>query len=189
VTTGFLPDDFGPRPDPGQESAGGTGAGWLSAVPWLPWIIGLLVLLAVWPTGRRLWRERDLRRGTIDQRFAASLRLLRTSLSTYGVKAMESRTTEEVLDIVEAHLGLRPDPSLTSRAGAVLFGGRTAEEEDVARAEAFRGQVDAALRRRHGRVRAILNLYGLPHLRSAKAAARETYRAPDLGVTEPRVGT
>jgi transglutaminase-like putative cysteine protease len=188
VTTAFLPD-IRRSPNDGPETSGGTGAGWLSAVPWLPWILGLLVLLAVWPTGRRLWRERDLRRGTVDQRFAASLRLLRASLSTYGVRAMESRTTEEAMDIVEAHLGLRPDPSLTSRAGAVLFGGRNASAEDIAQAEAFRGQVDAGLRKRHGHMRAILNLYGLPHLRPAKRAAREMYRAPDLGVTESRAGT
>ncbi len=185
VTTAFVPDDFRRTANAGEETGQTSGPGWFSTVPWLPWMLGLVALLVAWPLGRKLWRERGVRRGSLDQRFAASLRLLRASLSAYGVKGIQSRTTEEVLEIVDGWLGLEPDPLLVSRAGAVFFGGRPATESDLARSEAFRHEVEVGLRRRHGRVRALLTLYGVPPLRPTKRAARVAYRVPNLVGPEP----
>jgi hypothetical protein len=93
---------------------------------------------------------------------------------------MQSRTIEEIVDMVTAQLGLESDPLFASRVGAVLFGGRPATEEDLERAETFREEVEHGLRRRHGRAEAVLTLYGVPHLRPAGRAARERYRVPNL---------
>ncbi len=147
------------EPDPAQQPSGPS---WISKVPWLPWVIGLVVIVAAWPYGRRFWRERGLRRGNLTERFAASLRLLRGDLATYGVAATGSSTFEDVTAFIDERLGLACDPLLASRAGAVLFGGRHARSEDVERAEAFRKEVGAALRRQHGRLRALLAWYGAP---------------------------
>lgn len=163
VTTNTVTTDIPKRPS-GEVPTGQTsGPSWISTIPWLPWVLGVVVLLAAWPAGRKLWRERGLRRGTLEQRFAASLRLLRGALSTYGVAATASRTVEEVLDIIETHLHMRHDPILSARAGAILFGGRVATEEDLERVEAFRREVDMRLRKRHGWIMAVLAWYGVPH--------------------------
>jgi len=171
VTTDTLPRNFPNRPDGGDTAGQDSGPSWIDSVPWLPWALGVLVLLAAWPMGRKLWRERALRRGTLDQRFAASLRLLRASLSRYGVAATASRTTEEVLDIIETHLAVKRDPLLAARAGAVLFGGRPAAAEDFDRAEAFRREVEVRLRKRQGWPRTVLTWYGAPHAAPARSPA------------------
>jgi transglutaminase-like putative cysteine protease len=163
VTTEASPDQFPRRPagstDTSQDSGGPS---WISTVPWLPWALGIIVMLVAWPAGRKLWRERGLHRGTLSQRFAASLGLLRGALSTYGVPATGSSAFDEVLDLVEDHLGLERDAVLDSRAGAVLFGGRRARPEDLERAEAFRRQVEARLRRQHGWLKTVLTWYWAP---------------------------
>ena len=117
---------------------------------------------SAWPLGRRFWRERGLRHGNLTERFAASLRLLRGDLAAYGVAATGSSTFEDVTAFIDEHLGLACDPLLAARAGAVLFGGRHARSEDVERAEAFRQEVGAALRKQHGWLRALLAWYGAP---------------------------
>ncbi len=139
-----------------------SGPSWISKVPWLPWVIGLVVIVAAWPFGRRFWRERGLRRGNLTERFAASLRLLRGDLAAYGVAATGSSTFEDVTAFIDEHLSLTCDPLLASRAGAVLFGGRHARSDDVARAEAFRKDVGAGLRGQHGWVKTVLAFYGAP---------------------------
>jgi hypothetical protein len=169
ATIDTVPKNVPNRPDGGGSAEGDAGPSWISTMPWLPWVLGVLVLLAAWPVGRKLWRERGLRQGTVDQRFAASLRLLRASLSTYGVAATDSCTMEEVLDIIETYLGVRCDPVLAARAGAVLFGGRPAAQEDVDRAETFRREVDVRLRKRHGWPRTVLTWYGAPHAEPARS--------------------
>jgi transglutaminase-like putative cysteine protease len=159
VTTDTLPDQF-PKPPAGPAgSTQDSGPSWISRVPWLPWVMGVIVLLVAWPVGRRLWRERGLRHGTLTQRFSASLGLLRGALSTYGVAATESSAFEEVLDLIEDHLGLERDPVLAARAGAVLFGGRKARPEDLERAEAFRQEAEGRLRRQHGWLKTVLTWY------------------------------
>lgn len=156
------PDPFPARTPEGGPTTELSGPSWVSRVPWLPWIIGLVVVVAAWPFARRFWRERGLRRGNLTDRFAASLRLLRGDLAAYGVTTTGSSTFEDVTAFIEEHLGLNCDPLLASRAGAVLFGGRHARSEDIERAEAFREEVGAGLNRMHGRLRSLLAWYGVP---------------------------
>jgi transglutaminase-like putative cysteine protease len=175
-------------PDPPKNPAGGTdttqdsgGPNWISRIPWLPWVLGAIVLLIGWPVGRKLWRERGLRRGSLTQRFAGSLGLLRGALSTYGVAATGSSAFEEVLDLIEEHLGLERDPVLAARAGAVLFGGRRARPEDLERAEAFRREVEGRLRKQYGWLRTLRTWYWAPpqteRLTRQGAPARSPARA------------
>jgi hypothetical protein len=151
------------------------GPSWISRMPWLPWVLGLVVLLAAWPFGRRLWLERGLHYGTLTQRFAASLRLLRGTLSSYGVPATASSTFEDLLDVIEERFELARDPVLAARAGAVLFGGRRARPEDIEQAEEFRHGVESSLRKRLGWMVTILTWYGVPP--GARRAARGGGRA------------
>lgn len=169
---GTLPTEALPGRTPQQDTTGGqtTGAGgksWLSSAAWLPWLAGLVVLLAGWPVARGLWRRGRLRRGPLEKRLLASLRLLRAELSDHGVSAAPSRTLEEVLCILHAHLGIDPDPALVDRTDAVLFGGRGATQEDLDRAEALRRDVKTGLRKRHGWVRTGFAWYGVPRSTSA----------------------
>ncbi len=158
----------------GQETGGAGTQGWLSNAAWLPWVAGLVVVLAGWPITRGLWRRRRLRRGPLEQRLQASLHLLRAELSDYGVAASSSHTLEEVLYILDAHLGIDPDLALIDRADAVLFGGRPATQADVDRAEALRREVKTRLRKRHGWVRTGFTWYGVPRSTSAGAVAEVT---------------
>jgi transglutaminase-like putative cysteine protease len=171
ATTAAPPADLPDRqdkPEPAKQAPSGS---WTAKLAWLPWVLGIAALLTAWPLGRRFWRERGLRGGTLDQRFAASLRLLRGTLSAYGVAPMGSRTFEEVLEIVETHLGLKADPVFTARTGAILFGGRHARTEDCQRAETFRREVELRLRRRHGRAKTLLTWYGVRRPAPALGAA------------------
>jgi transglutaminase-like putative cysteine protease len=161
-TTEASTDPFPNRPAGGTGTTEDSSPSWISHVPWLPWVLGVIVLLVGWPVGRKLWRERGLRHGTLTQRFAASLRLLRGALSTYGVAATRSSAFEEVLDLIEEHVGLERDPLLAARAGAVLFGGRRARPEDLERAEAFRREVERELRKQHGWLKTTLSWYWAP---------------------------
>ncbi len=179
-----LTDDTIPRSAPGRSGGAADlnqdsdGPSWIASVPWLPWVIGLVVVVAAWPFARRLWQERGLRRGSLTQRFAASLRLLRGSLAAYGVAATSSSTFEDVLAFIEEHLGLACDPLLVSRAGAVLFGGRHARTDDVHHAEEFRHEVEAALKKRHGLLRSILVWYGVPPSKRPGPGRRTRRGAP-----------
>jgi transglutaminase-like putative cysteine protease len=146
------------------DTAGAQGRGWLSRAAWLPWVAGLVVVLAGWPVVRSLWRSRRIRRGPPDERLRASLALLRTNLADYRVSATSARTLEEIMQILQAHLGIEPDLRFVDRAEAVLFGGRTATAEDVERAEALRRGVRTRLRKRHGWVRTGFAWYGMPRL-------------------------
>jgi transglutaminase-like putative cysteine protease len=134
----------------------------LSRAPWLPWVAGLVVILAAWPVVRGLWRRRRLHRGSPEQRLQASLALLRTDLSDYGVPTTRAHTLEETLHILQGHIGLEPDLGLVARAEAVLFGGRRATPRDVKWAEDLRDEVKTRLRRRHGWARTLFAWYGVP---------------------------
>ncbi len=180
VTTNVPATDFPNRQNGGGAQGQDSAPGSSGSAAWLPWVLGVLTLLAAWPVGRKLWRERGLRRGTLDQRFAASLRLLRAGLSRYGVATTSSRTIEEVLDIIETHLRVKRDPALAVRAGAVLFGGWPATEADFDRAEAFRREVEVRLRKRHGWPKTILTWYGVPQAAPARSPAPGAQRSPKL---------
>jgi transglutaminase-like putative cysteine protease len=183
VTTAAPPDPF-PRPPAGSTGTaqGSGGPSWISRVPWLPWVLGVIVILAAWPVGRKLWRERGLRHGTLTQRFAASLRLMRESLSTYGVAATGSSAFEEVLDLIESHLELERDTVLAARAGAVLFGGRRARPEDLERAEAFRREVEARLRKQHGWLSTLRTWYWAPQQTGRRAGRGAPVESPARAV-------
>jgi hypothetical protein len=163
------------EPDSAQQPSGPS---WISKLPWLPWVIGLLVIVAAWPFARRFWRERGLRHGNLTERFAASLRLLRGDLAAYGVAVTGSSTFEDVTAFIDEHLALTCDPLLASRAGAVLFGGRHARSEDIARAEAFRKEVGAGLHGQHGWFRALLAWYGAPPAKQRGARKGDGTGAP-----------
>lgn len=140
--------------------------GWLEEAPWLPWVLGGLVLVGGWPTIRSIWRHRHLHRGPYDKRLQASLHLLRSDLRAYGVPVSAAQTLEELLDGVYRHLGMKPDAELLERTEAILFGGRSARHLDVERAETVRRAVKTRLRRRHGWLRTTLAWYGVPRLNS-----------------------
>jgi len=169
VTTEASPSKLPSRPA-GQtgNTPKAAGSGWTARVLWLPWVLGIVALLGAWPLGRKLWRERGLRRGSLTQRFAASLTLTRGSVADFGLAATPSSTFDEVLDLVSERLGLPRDPMLEARAGAVLFGGRHARPEDIQRAEALRREVRKELRLRRGWVRTALSWYGVPQRRSRR---------------------
>jgi hypothetical protein len=178
TTPTTAPDQFPTHTTEPESTQQPSGPSWISTVPWLPWVIGLLVVAAAWPFARRFWRERGLRHGNLTERFAASLRLLRGDLAAYGVAATGSSTFEDVTAFIEEHLGLTCDPLLASRAGAVLFGGRHARSEDIVRAEAFRAEVRAGLRRQHGWFLALLAWYGAPPAKRRGARQGDGTGAP-----------
>ena len=167
VTT-QAPGDNIPKGDrTGGETTGAEGQGWLSRAAWLPWVAGLVAMVAGWPVARALWRRRRLHRGPLEERLQASLQLLRAELSDYGVAATSAHTLEEVLRVLQCHLGIELDVTLVDRADAVLFGGRRAKAEDVERAQALRREVKTSLRKRHGWVRTGFAWYGVPRSLSA----------------------
>ncbi|MBN1320685.1 MAG: transglutaminase domain-containing protein [Thermoleophilia bacterium] len=159
-----LPNDLPGRTDTGGGGFDVTERGWLSRASWLPWVAGFVVVVVGWPAARALWRRRRLHRGTSAERLQASLGLLRSDVSSYGVAASPSATLEDVLVTLQTHIGLEPDLAFVERADAVLFGGRNARTNDVRKAETLRREVKTRLRKRHGWLRTGLAWYGLPRL-------------------------
>lgn len=139
---------------------------WLSRATWLPWVLGIVVILVAWPLLREVWRRRRLHRGPYETRLQASLGLLRSDLRTYGAPVSQAQTLEEVFAGVQRHVGLEPDGDFIDRADAILFGGRNARRHDVERAESVRQTVNARLRKRHGWLRTLFVWYGVPRLNS-----------------------
>jgi transglutaminase-like putative cysteine protease len=155
-----------PGMTPNTVQAGGANGetnqqGWLTSATWLPWVAAVAAVLVGWPLVRRLWRHREIHRGPLDQRLQASLALLRADLSDYGVAVPPSKTLEEVLQTLQAHVGLDPDPAFVDRADAVLFGGRNARANDLEEAETLRHTARVRLRKRHGWVRTGFAWYGM----------------------------
>jgi protein-glutamine gamma-glutamyltransferase len=180
ATTTTPTTDLPKNPNTAAPTGQTSGSSWMRAVPWLPWLLGLVALVVAWPFARKLWRERGLRHGTLERRFAASLQLLRADLATYGVGTTGSRTLEEVLDLIETHLGVTRATGLAARAGAVLFGGRPATGADLEQAEAFRRNVETRLRKRHGRIKTLLAWYGLSQSAPGRSPAGAS-ELPSLG--------
>jgi hypothetical protein len=91
--------------------------------------------------------------------------LFRTALGDYRMPVTPAHTLEEVLHVLKARLGLRPDEGLVARIDAVLFGGREATAADLERMEALRRDVSRRLRKRHGWVSTVRAWYRVPRLR------------------------
>lgn len=130
---------------------------------WLVWTATLTAALVVWPFGRaglRRWRTRGARRGEHGARLRASLGLLRADLADHGVAVPDSDTLQETAQLLEERLGLDARAE-TTRAEAVLYGGREATAEDVARIAALRRELQRRLRARRSRLRTLAAAYGL----------------------------
>ena len=144
-----------------KPNAGTPSATAPSTTPdWPPWALGFAVVLLAWPFARAAVRRRGLRRGGPDRRLRASLALVYAELDDYGVGVPPSQTLEETARLLKEYLGLDAT-SLTDRAQAVLFGGRAADEQDLADMAGFRRELRRRLRARRGWVSAVLASYGL----------------------------
>jgi len=151
---------------PGHERAadqGGAGAGAPAESGWSGWLPAsgaVAALLVAWPVGRAAHRRRGLRRGGMDGRFRTSLALLYTDLRDYGIEVPRSQTLDETALLLKSSLGVDAG-RVIARAQAVLFGGRSATEADVADLTALRRELKRKMRARAGRVKTVLVLYGL----------------------------
>jgi protein-glutamine gamma-glutamyltransferase len=146
----------------GRRSSGGVGTSAASRTTpdWLPWAIGLAAVLLVWPFARAVLRRRGLRRGGPDGRLRAWLKLVYSDLRDYGLSVPPSQTLEETSRYLKESLDLDAAP-LTTRLEAVLFGGRAADEHDVADIARLRLELRRRLRARHGWLSAVRARYGL----------------------------
>ncbi len=132
---------------------------------WLPWSGALAALLLAWPMGRALvgalLRRRGLRRGDDGRRLQALLALTRADLKDHGVDVPPSQTLEETARLLNDRFDLDATV-LAGRVQAVLFGGRTATDDDLAQLAALRRELKRRLQAHGGRLRRLLALYGLP---------------------------
>ncbi len=135
-----------------------------------------LTLLLLWPLVLRLRRQRALHRGSLEQRLAASLRLLRFDLSDGGLPISAASTLEETSAIVSGRLGVEMD-DLVKRAQAVLFGGYPAGDEDLSLAESVRAQARRKVRRRMGWSWTVAGWYGYAGLLRRRRSRRESLEA------------
>ncbi|MCX8033566.1 MAG: DUF3488 and transglutaminase-like domain-containing protein [Thermoleophilia bacterium] len=148
------------------EDGPSTGrAGWLTRVPWLPWVIGILVVVTAWPLGRRMWKQRRLYFGSAQKRLEASIALLRQDLADYGAPVAPGHTYEEMLRLAELYLGIHVPIGIAERVDALLFGGQLASRSDYRQVETVRKRVRSHLARKHrmshGWWKALLLYYGL----------------------------
>ena len=142
----------------------------------LPWALGILAVLVVWPAGRALLRRRGLVRGSTDERLGASVALLYADLRGHGVEMPPSRTLDETASYLRERLGVDAG-DLPARVQAVLFGGRQASEADLADLADLRRRVGRRLRDRIGRPAAVLALYGIRPPSARRRLARPGDRA------------
>jgi transglutaminase-like putative cysteine protease len=162
------PDNIPADQPSGDGAIGAEGDSWFARATWLPWVLGVAVLLTAWPLGRSLWRRRGLHRGSPEEQLQTSLRLLRRDMSDHGLVAKPSHTLEDTFSVLETQLGIDPDPLLIARAEAIFFGGYGASEMDLDQAEALRRVATVRLRRRHGWLRRGLTWYGVPRIDSLR---------------------
>ena len=137
----------------------------------LPWALGILAVLVVWPAGRALLRRRGLVHGPTEERLRASVGLLYADLRDHGVEMPPSRTLDETARYLGERLGVDAG-DLPARVQAVAFGGRPASEADLAGLADLRRRVRRAAPRARGaaggRARALRHPAGvLPGLRRA----------------------
>ncbi len=162
---------------PAQSQAGGNPATpdekqALGQATWLPWVAAVVAMGAIWPLLLGLWRRRRLHRGAPDRRLEASLALLRTDLRDHGVPITPAHTLAEALQVLQHQVGVAPDLVLVERADCVLFGGRSASNEDLTRAKSFRSQVGRVLRSHRGWFRTVCAWYGIPRRRTPTPQAK-----------------
>jgi transglutaminase-like putative cysteine protease len=163
AAAGTAPPKLQKLPDPGAGRASGAAASAAasSGLPrWLPWALGLAVALLAWPFARGAARRRGLRGGTPDRRLRAALALIYAELGDYGIDVPRSQTLEETSGLLREQLDLDA-ASLTARLDAVLFGGRAADERDLADLARLRADLRRRLRARKGWPSALLAGYGL----------------------------
>ena len=100
--------------------------------------------------------------------------------SAYGVAATGSSTLEEVLDLIETHLGLEPRPGPGRPGGRRALRRPAGHDRRICeRAEAFRREVEVRLRKRHGWVKTVLDLVrGAARGAGAQHEARVRRRDP-----------
>lgn len=123
-------------------------------------LAAVVAVMIGWPLGRALLRRRGLGGDDHARRLQVSLALVDAELGDFGIVVPRSYTPDETAALLRERLGLEAAP-LVARLQAVLFGGRAATADDVAAVAAFRGELRRTLRARHGRIRAVLALYGL----------------------------
>jgi protein-glutamine gamma-glutamyltransferase len=157
------PSQARPRnPASGRADKLPVGATPSSRIPgWLTWIVALAAALVAWPAGRVVLRRAALRRGSVERRLRATLRVVYAELEDYGVEVPPSRTLQETARFLKEYLSLDAT-SLACRVEAVLFGGRAATQQDLADMAVFRRELKRRLRARRGWARALLTSYGLP---------------------------
>jgi transglutaminase-like putative cysteine protease len=163
AAAGSAPPKLQNLPDPGARKVSGAAgsAAASSGLPrWLPWALGLAVALLAWPFARGAARRRGLRRGSPDRRLRAALALVYAELGDYGIDVPRSQTLEETSGLLREQLDLDAT-SLTARLDAVLFGGRAADERDLADLARLHADLRRRLRTQQGWLRAVLAGYGL----------------------------
>ncbi len=146
----------GKKPNPGSA----TSAAPSTTLDWQPWALGLAVVLLVWPLGRASVRRRGLRRGGLDNRLGAALGLVYGLLRDYGVGVPRSQTLDEMSGFLKEYVDLDATP-LADRLQAIVFGGRPADEQDLADVARMRRELRRRLRAKRGWVSAVLAAYGL----------------------------
>ena len=163
AAAGTAPPKLQKLPDPGTARA--SGAAGSTTVPsgpprWLVWALVAAVALPAWPFVRGAVRRRGLRRGSSDRRLRAALSLVYAELGDYGIVVPRSQTLDETSGLLRERLGLDAT-ALTARLDAVLFGGRAADERDLADLARLRADLRRRLRTQKGWLRAVLAGYGL----------------------------
>ena len=134
-----------------------------------PWLLALLAAVIAWPAGRALRRRRGLRHGSREERLRAYVALLCADLRDYGTEVAPSQTLDELARHLRRRLGVDAG-DLPDRVQAVEFGGRPASDADLEALAALRRRVRRRLRERHGRLAALLALYGMAGWRRREAS-------------------
>lgn len=145
--------EAGPATGDGTRRSGGPG--------WLWWVLVPAAALLLWPCGRAILRDRGRRRGSLDARLRASVRLVYADLLDFGVRVPPSQTMQETARFLAGYLDLDAS-TIMQRVEAVLFGGRAATHQDLADLADLRRRVRRRLRTRAGWTRTLLAAYGRP---------------------------
>ena len=152
----------GPRGhDRNPAAAGGVVVTAPSGSPaWIPWTAALALVLVAWPVGRALLRRRGLRRGSPEERLAASVALVYADLRDRGIVVPRSQTLDETAQHLQERLGVDAG-DLPARLQAVFYGRRPTTAADLADVAALRRRLRRRLRDRRGQIKTLLALYGL----------------------------
>jgi hypothetical protein len=154
--------------DPGGPGEGNGAAA--RAPNRLPWLLAPLAVLVIWPAVRALLRRRGQLASAPDARLRAAVRSLYATLGDHGVHVPASQTLDETAALLGTRFGLDAG-DVPSRVQAVLFGGRTATNDDVDELRRLRRDLDARLRERESLRERIASLYGVRRMRQAGQSA------------------